>query len=255
MKFSYIPAEEIACWLPFSSSPFFIEDYFGNQALFPNTIPNTNEYRLLDLAILRAALRQSLNQSSTKEVNGTGDKGVLSQSLVLPDLVTVENEGIIIEPHIFHYAKNAREAVLVALDGLEPSTTQFFRRQGNSTVYLGLALCIEGELHGNEDMAHDALTVQFITGEKQTVPLKPDTLHWVAGQSGKEAQIEFSFSKATLNRKQKGNMSVVFGEIGMVVDTRGRPFAKPQPTDQGKARVSAWIKTIEDEQPRGEKSA
>lgn len=238
MDLIYLPAEEITCWLPFASSPFYVEDYFGNRQLYPTMTPLKNEYQLLDLAIIRAQLRRMLQE---KVVEGSTKDTLVS----LANYVTISNHGVTIESDLLRYSKDIREAVLTILDGIEPSSTQFFKRVGQSENFICNALCLEGTQIAKEPRPQKIL-ITFLTGEKKEVFVKPNTLTWLTSIPGDEALVEYDFNDATVSGKSSGSTSIIFGEAGFVVDTRGRPFEKPEDSLVGKAQIATWLGSLHD---------
>jgi len=137
-----------------------------------------------------------------------------------------------------------QEAILLVLDGLEPSTTAMFRQEVSEAVYLGQAICLEGEDLINKE--HEAkITVSFADDRKKTIALAMDRLYWWQATPGTEATLEYSFTKAQLNNKHKGKLSIVFGEVGIVIDTRGRSFDLPSNTPEGKKRLQQWLASLQ----------
>lgn len=236
MDIVFLSAEEISCWLPFASSPFFIEDYFGNRQLYPNMIPLKNEYRLLDQAIIRARLRTLLQEV-------TNDKKRDETLLSLANYLTVSNHGVTIEKDLLRFVTDIREAILVALDGIEPSSTHFFKRHGNDELVLCYALCLEETAIAKENRPQK-ITLVYPNGGKKEVRFEPNTVTWLQGKPNQEAVLEFEFDGAKIDGKDHGSIPIVFGEAGLVIDARGRPFDKPDPEQAGRAQMDKWLSSL-----------
>lgn len=237
MDITFLSAEEISCWLPFATSPFFVEDYFGNRQLYPTMIPLKTEYRLLDHAIIRARLRSLLQEVSV-------DKKKDETLLPLANYLTVSNHGVTLEKDLLRFVTDIRESILVALDGIEPSSTQFFKRHDNDEVFLCYALCLEG-IDIAKEKRPQKVTLTYATGEKKEVRFEPNTITWLQGKPSQEVVMEFEFETAKIDGKDHGSVPVVFGEAGLVIDARGRPFDKPDTEQLGRAQMARWLASLQ----------
>lgn len=238
MEIHFLAAEEISAWLPFASSPFFVEDYFGNRQLYPHTLPLKKEYRLLDQAIIRANIRRILFELA-------GEKRAQEALLTIGNYVTISNHGVTLEKDILHLVTDIREGVLIGLDGVEPSSTQFFKRVNDAEVFLCYALCLEGSDIAKERRPQ-RVTFTFGNGDKKVISFEPNTITWLQSEPNEEALLEFEFSGTTVNGKDHGSIPLVFGEAGLVIDARGRPFEKPDQALGGQAVMAKWLSSLND---------
>lgn len=240
MDLSYLPASEITCWLPVATSPFFVEDYYGNRLLYPKTLPSTEQYRLLDLAILRAQLRRlAAGQSEQAKLPDRKDQAATPTPMEVPGYFSVTEQGITIENNISRYCTDAKEVIAVLLDALEPSTTQFFLQKDQITSYLGFAVCLEGEV-GPLDGHHLSFQVTSESGKHVMLKIVPNDLVWCSWASQEEIIVSFRLTKARILGQHKGSVTIPWSSTGFVIDTRGRPFTVPDDSPQGKAKLLHW---------------
>lgn len=230
-KISLLPANDIACWLPFTSSPFFVEDYFGNMQLYPMVVPAKNEYKLLHHAIIRARLRQ-LSQEAKQKAEGT-------EPISFDQYVSVGNDGIVLTDILLQQSCDKRELVQVILDGLAPSSTYFMRQTNNQPRNVCWACCLEGVYTEG-----DTVQVRLENSKMYDIALKANQVLWLAMPEGTEAMLEYTLHKATVNGHKSGSVPFVFGEEGLVIDTRGRPLTAPDNTLAGHEQMKNWLAAI-----------
>lgn len=226
----FIAAHEISRWLPFTTSPFFVEDYYGNRTLYPQVVGTTKEYAYLEQAILRAILRKNV-----EEAVSTGNKK--EELTTVGEYITITEKGIVINSTMFGQVVDPRDIAHIVLDGLEPSSTYILASQPETV--LCYALCLEGTAFSDQTKPEE-ITITA-NGKKTILSISFDTLVWCMDQPGTEAIIDFSFHTASIDGKKNNSIPVVFGEVGLVIDSRGRPFDVPQDTSQGRERVKKWL--------------
>lgn len=242
MLLSYLPAEQINRWLPVSASPFFVEDYWGNRQLYPMQIPTSHEYKLLDHAILRALLRTYvINMAEGGTVaQRTPTATPTDHKHDISDFVTIKDYGIVIEPTITRLTSDDREAVQIILDGLEPSSTQIFKQVESQEQFLAYCISLEGEKLSRA-ASSETVTITVNKQNRHTVTLETDKIYWYMAAPGTPVDISYELQKATINDKRMGTISTMFGVCGLIIDTRGRPFAAPHDDVESHERVKKWL--------------
>lgn len=232
MEIFYLPASDIAPWVPFATSPYFIEDYLGNHILNSRIVPEANEYKMLDHAILRARLRYAAKNIDATQLEAAG-------AVVFSELVSVSDAGLVLLPALLKSVSDTKEAVQIILDGLEPSSTPIYSGEGDHAKFLCYAVCFEGEM-GGQITTEETVKVLFATGRVVDIPVRPDSLTWCLADP-QEAHLEFNLVHATINSKKSDSLPIAFGEMGIIIDSRGRPFTPPDVNEDGRKRLERWL--------------
>lgn len=263
-------------WLPFRISPGDLRDAVMNKALRPTTIPDDREELLLEQALAREALRLSFAQHAQFAGGLAGiredrsfDEGLSggrrAGRLVDPMVIDV----IIGSGGVLAHAPRAAQTAAMVIDAFAPegvtevakdsifmlphlgALAQLDERAARdvleSDCVVPLATCVAPVGAGRPGRAcldfalerGDGTTergkVPF--GEIRAVPLPPRT----------EAELivepERGFD-AGAGRSRPLRRRVRGGDVGVVLDCRGRPFAPPAGDEEAIAAQARWLEAM-----------
>ena len=204
--------ENVGRWLPGSVDPTTLADSLGNKQLYPQTVPVTKQDLYLELALLIEDLRKH------------------------PEDVLKDGK-IIVSEKLFTISPSRGELVLVVLNAVEPEGIKEIERLGTVIVPKGTVQKEQTVCEMKVDLGTtDTQTIQVMFDELVLIPLPPQ----------EKATVEIICKRPfSIEGKMKIKREVVGGEVGIVIDGRGRPFVPPAMDAQGRKRMLKWRKVLE----------
>jgi hypothetical protein len=256
---SHTSLEEINRWLTVEIADDYIRNYLHNKAIYPASIPATEEDLALELALARVVLRLALRKASN---NFPHKPGTAAPSF-LPSF-----DPIIASGSVITCAPTRAHSLMILLDALQPiGYTSIWLDQYNLLPALGAAATVNPLLAvqeaadviplgvvvspvGEASFGTPALRVRvtYESGETTTKEVKYGALEAIPLPVGKSA----SLAMQPLHRFDMGwgqghggsVKNVPGGPFGIVIDARGRPLRLT--TDPAKRRelLKKWLMTL-----------
>lgn len=224
--FSY---RDIGRWLPFAVDPASIEDFLANVAIYPQALP----VNVCELELYQALAREVLHwqKKEEKEVETVGD----------------EIQTLVIGEEILKICRNHKDGLLIALDGFLPEGIVEFFAHGENGLKVATAICFAGEGVWKKDKAGQVaqVTLDFGLSQKQKVILEADDLMLIPADAKEQIKIKIHCTGSLRIAKKKDlAIEATGGTVGIVFDTRGRPFKFPEFGGQGRERLILWRKSL-----------
>jgi uncharacterized protein (TIGR01319 family) len=263
--------ENILRWVPFEVDESDLRDRIKNKMIRPTTIPQTLEELQIEQAIAREALRLALDQhrqlavglkgvQTERDLSDVFDQASTGESLVAMmalDLI-IASGGV-----LSHAPKRAQTAAML-IDAFQPEgVTRLAVDSIFMMPHLGVLSTID-EKAANDVFDHDCLItlgtcIAPVGSASSGSACLSYELHTSDGdQSGSLAFGEIqqiilpSSGQMTLSPERgfdlgsgAGNaitVEVVGGEVGLILDGRGRPIAFPEGEQESAHR---WAKSLE----------
>ncbi|RPI32613.1 MAG: hypothetical protein EHM70_08520 [Chloroflexota bacterium] len=257
----YCRLEDISRWFTVEVPEGYVRNYLHNKAAHPAMIPATVE----DLAIEQGVARQTMQATVKRMAGKFPPKAARSSPVLLPWF-----EPVVASGSVFSNAPSRGQSLLMLLDGLQPTGISTFVLDQNkllpalgaassvnttlpvqvleSSNFLNLSTVIS--VTGQAQFGAPALRVKvtYEAGNQSTVNVKYGALEVIPLPAGQSATLHLQ----PLNRMdvgmggpgRGGNVRVVGGAFGVVIDARGRPLRLP--ADPGKRReiIKKWIWTL-----------
>ena len=253
--------EQIARWLPFSISPTEIADYLYNKAVHPDSIPMTAEDLAVEQALTRQILQTAL-QRAWRDFPGHIRRRFGAQ---LPYF-----EPILASGSVFSKAASPAQALLMLLDGIQPSgITTFVLDTNNLLPALGAAADLNPilsvqvlESYHFQPLATVITPTHHITkpgvpilrleiaiegGESGTVEIKTGTLRVISLRPGQTARLKvrpLRRADAGFGPGRRGTIAVNGSTIGLVIDARGRPVILPSDPAGRVEQNNHWLQVL-----------
>ena len=268
--------ENILRWVPFDIDHADLRNRIRNKTIRPTTIPQTLQELIVEQAIAREALRLAFEQHKqlAVELRGTQQQRTISEAFAQSEggetLVNMLGLDMIVgSGGVLSHAPRRQQAMLMMIDAFQPegltrlavdsifmmpqlgvlaqvnqeAATQVFER--DCLVHLGACIAPVGT--GNPGDA--CLSIRVEQAEKETViedvPFGQLRLYPLGvGQKAKVTlQPDRRFAVGA-DRGQPVETEVTGGVVGLVVDTRGRPFeASPDPKVRV-ANLKKWTEAL-----------
>jgi len=247
---------EISRWIDESISESEIEDFLGNKAVQPNTIPLTETELQLEMAIVRRIVQLAINKTKASwnwSQNGSG-----------PQL-----KQLLLHGNSLANASSPRLALLAVLDVLQPTGVFEVVADSNDVLpAMGLLATENPELvvqvlnHGalnrwgwvvapvgrgrknqtvltaivqSKDM--EGLPIEVSYGSLGVLPIAIDKEATITLKPASGFDIGFG-------RGKSGKIKIRGGAVGLVIDARGRPLPSPTKSDVHRKMVQQWSKEI-----------
>jgi hypothetical protein len=253
-----IRPEAMIRWLTFNPRhPDEIQNYVGNKSLFPHMVPGDANELEIEYALAREIIRRAVlgARGTWREARRRG---------LLPSFGTILISGSSITrtPHDGWSA-------LVALDGLLPvGVTRLLSdpynlapslgvlAQSNSTAVvqaldtgsfyeLGTVVSIAGRARKGEVVlrgsvkpqgSKDAQSFEVRYGDIAVIPLPRD----------RQCEVTIQPRRVELEPGQRGSrrFTANSGELGLILDARGRPWRFPRDAKERQDMLSAWQRSV-----------
>jgi uncharacterized protein (TIGR01319 family) len=256
--------ENIARWLPFEIEPSEVRNRLRNKMIRPTTIPQTYEDLLIEHAVSREALRLAFlhHKSLARDLVGVQQGGLdrlMSEQATGQTLVKMlELDMIIGSGGVLSHAPRRAQSALMMMDAYQPegitmltvdsifmmphlgvlsehvyeAAKEVFER--DCIVKIGTCIAPVGTGKVGEPcvtVKGNKIDVSVPFGQIKVVPInidetpelvvEPAKSFDVGGGKGKAVTVKrFDTSKG--HRDQTTNL--IDGQLGLIIDTRGRPF-------------------------------
>ncbi|MEA3349462.1 MAG: glutamate mutase L [Chloroflexota bacterium] len=257
----YIPLEKITPWLFTETPKETTRDYIYNKAVYPASIPTTEEDMAIEQAITRQIIRTAVHQvTSTPSFD---DKRPASG--LLPWC-----EPILVTGSVLTNAPTPGQSLLMLLDGLQPTgITTLVLDQNNiinslgaaaeanplltvqlleSNAFLNLATVIAPVGRTRIGAPILRINATLSDGKESSVEVKYGTIEVIPVPLGQSAKLHLRplhrFDVGMGGPGKSGRVHVSGGVLGIVIDARGRPLQLA--TDPGRRRemFKRWLWTL-----------
>jgi uncharacterized protein (TIGR01319 family) len=263
--------ESILRWVPLDVDEADLKDRIGNKMIRPTTIPQTMEELIVEQALAREALRLSFEQhrAFATELKGVQKRRTISDTFEQDGIAAVVNlqalDLLIGSGGVLSHAPRRAQTALMLIDSFQPelvtelavdsifmmpqlgvladvhrkAATEVFHR--DCLIRLGACLAPTGKYaHGKP-----CLRVQGTLPDGQTID---ETLQWgdlklIAYHSTEPVELQVEPMKNVhLGADTKGPQTVTMtgGEVGLILDCRGRPIVVPADTAARRQQLSQW---------------
>ncbi len=241
--------EDIIQWLPLHVAENVVQESLWQKSLFPASLPLTGESLAIEQGAARQALRYGMQQLAARW------SGLPAQF-----------DAVVASGAVFAGAATPGQALLMLLDGLQPSgLTDFYLDQNyllpglgaaaefnpvlpvqvldsGALLHLGTVLApISTAKYGTPILK---LSLDYGDGNVSRVEIKQGTLTVLPARSGQTLEVTCeALRKVEIDpRRKDGGMrlTVKGGACGVVIDARGRPLALPPDAPRRREMLKKW---------------
>ena len=268
--------ERILRWVPFEIDQGDLRNRIRNKTIRPTTIPQTLQELIVEQAIAREALRLAFEQHKqlAVELRGTQQQRTISEAFAQSEgggtLVNMFGLDMIVgSGGVLSHAPRRQQAMLMMIDAFQPegitrlavdsifmmpqlgvlaqvnqeAATQVFER--DCLVHLGTCIAPVGAAKPGET----CLSISVGQSEKETiiedVPFGQLRLYPLGvGQNAKVSLQPDRRFDVGANRGHPVETEVTGGVVGLVVDTRGRPFEVSPAPKLRVADLKKWTEAL-----------
>jgi hypothetical protein len=248
---------QVVRWLAIGLSENRVLDYLYNKALFPQSLPSSEE----DLAIEQAAARQVLRTAMRRSLTMFDPKAIYPLPGKIPWF-----DRIIVSGSVVTRAPLLEDSLLMILDGIQPVGIATVILDSNNlgaaigasadidpllsiqvletSAFVNLGTVITPTGSAREDNAvlriqikKDGQTAEFVevkAGALQTIPVANGEVVDVFVQPLQNTNIGLGNGRGGWIRR------VVGGLFGLVVDGRGRPIQLPTSFERRQEKILSW---------------
>lgn len=269
--------ENIMRWVPFEMDERDLRNRVKNKMIRPTTIPSLLEELMVEQACAREALRLSFDQHRSLAVGLKGIQqertigDVFDQSMTGETLVNLRDLDMLIgSGGVLSHAPRRQQTAMMLIDSFLPegltqltvdsifmmpqlgvlakvhedAALSVFER--DCLIYLGTCVAPTGKVKKNEPVLDFTLTMK--NGEKVSQTLKGGELTVVKLPVGETARLfvkpKWGFDMGAGDGKEIES-EVHGGVVGVIFDTRGRPFTMPKDNSERVKLVQSWYKAMD----------
>ena len=268
--------ENVMRWVPFEMDERDLRNRVKNKMIRPTTIPSLIEELIVEQACAREALRLSFDQHRSLAVGLKGVQqertigDVFDQTMTGESLVNLKDLNMLIgSGGVLSHAPRRQQTAMMLIDSFLPegitqltvdsifmmpqlgvlATVQeeaalsVFER--DCLIYLGTCVSPTGVVKKNEKVLQ--FTLEMPNGEKIERSLNGGELNVIPLAIGEVAKIhvkpEWGFDMGNGDGKEFTG-EVQGGVVGVIFDTRGRPFTLPKDNAERVNIVKSWYKAM-----------
>ena len=269
--------ENIMRWVPFEMDERDLRNRVKNKMIRPTTIPSLIEELMVEQACAREALRLSFDQHRSLAVGLKGIQqertigDVFDQSMTGETLVNLKDLNMLIgSGGVLSHAPRRQQTAMMLIDAFLPegitqltvdsifmmpqlgvlakvheeAALSVFER--DCLIYLGTCVAPTGNVKRDEAVLDFTLTKA--NGEKISKTLKGGELNVVPLAVGETAKLfvkpKWGFDMGNGDGREMES-EVHGGVVGLIFDTRGRPFTLPKDNAERVKLVKSWYKAMD----------
>lgn len=269
--------ENIMRWVPFEMDERDLRNRVKNKMIRPTTIPSLIEELMVEQACAREALRLSFDQHRSLAVGLKGIQqertigDVFDQSMTGESLVNLKDLNMLIgSGGVLSHAPRRQQTAMMLIDSFLPegitqltvdsifmmpqlgvlakvheeAALSVFER--DCLIYLGTCVAPTGNVKRDEPVLDFTLTKA--NGEKISKTLKGGELNVVPLAVGETAKLfvkpKWGFDMGNGDSREM-EAEVHGGVVGLIFDTRGRPFTLPKDNAERVKLVKSWYKAMD----------
>ncbi|NUQ70162.1 MAG: glutamate mutase L [Chthonomonadales bacterium] len=268
--------DNIKRWLPFEISDEELRNQLRNKMVRPTTIPQQLSDLLIEQAVAREALRLAFDHHKSLARGLTG----IQQQRTIGDAMTQEASGktlvdmmaldmIVGSGGVLSHSPRRGQAALMMMDAYQPegatlltvdsifmmpqlgilstvhpeAATQVFER--DCLVYLGTCVAPVGSAKQGEPCITVTIGDRSETVAFGTIKVVP--LGYVKdGSSNEPERVEAALQPARgfdvgAGRGRSRTITATGGEVGLIIDARGRPLTLPTEDVSRRAKIRSWL--------------
>lgn len=243
-------------WIDESLTPADVLDYVYDKSFHPNGVPLTESDLQIEQAMVRQMLAQMAKQMTDILASGKGD------SLALCRVLLVRGGGLLNTPRMGKTLLMVLDSlqpvgtfevvadplgVLPAMGVLAPHNPELVVQVLNSNVVqrLGWVVAPSGEAQAGQL----ALKVKLVLPDKERLDAEVafgtiETLPLMAGQRATVTLQPVSQLDIGAGPGQSRKLTIEGGQMGLIVDARGRPVIRAGSLEERRRQVARWLLSI-----------
>jgi hypothetical protein len=256
----------MARWLTFDlRHPDELHDYVNNKAMFPHIVPADQFDLEIEYALAREIVRRAVlgARATWRDVRRRG---------LLPSFGT-----ILVSGSTLTRTPNDGWTLLMALDGLLPvgvtrilsdpyslapslgaiaadNPTALVQVLDTGAFYdLGTVIAVAGRARKGEIVLRGSVKPEGSKGP-QSFDVRYGDIAIIPLQNGAKTEVTLQPRGVEIESGQRGarRITVTGGELGLILDARGRPWRFPRDPKERQAMIARWIESAVGQQVIGE---
>lgn len=252
--------ESLLRWLSYiPQSNDDVLNYIWNKSLFPHTVPATEEELEIEYALCREVVRRAA-LAARRSWHGARQRGLL------PPFGTIVLSGSTLTrpPHLGWSALNLLDAVLPVgiarllsdAHAMAPALGTIAPRAPVAVVQvletgaftdLGTVISLSGRARRGETVLRGSFKPKDQDGQSRSFAVKFGTLARIPLDYGRAYDLTLEPRRVeieTPDRKPPKRLTVTGGELGLIIDARGRPYRLPRDAEKRHQIMREWRQSL-----------
>lgn len=218
--------EKVGRWLPFLADPITIENFCANNALYPTQIPLDRRDLYFSLALLREKIRSELRKDEGRKTLENGE------------------ETIVLTPQLIRATPNLGLATCLAIDAFEPTKIcKILAETKSQEKRLGVVLSLTHVNQGRKEVAQVVLKFDKKADEKIKIP--PGEITVIPISEKQKVALFIHCGGAKILGRKSLKIKLQGGEVGIIIDSRGRPIDLAFGLAESRQKVARWMEVFE----------
>jgi hypothetical protein len=257
----FCPPRDLLRWLPYEASETRLRDYLHNKALYPRSVPSTQEDLWMEWAVVREMIRAVIRAASpTWRVPFTWPwpglippaEILIGSGAAIANVPRPGNAALLLldafqPPGVVRLALDAQN-MLCALGAAARINPLAVVQVLDSPAFprLGTAICPVGRSHPGDPVLRYRLT--YADGRQARGDVRFGTVEMVPLGLGQKAQLNLQlhrhFDLGLGGFGQGGGIAVEGGLAGLIIDARGRPLVFESDPARNRKLQEDWLAQI-----------
>ncbi len=258
---NHIRPENLIRWLTFTPErPEVIVDYVWNKSLYPHVIPSSPQELEIEYALARELTRHAV-LSARQSWRNARQQGLLPHF----DTIVLSGSTLTCTPSMDWSALLALDALLpvgisrvlldpwgiaTALGMIAPHSPQAFVQtlETGAFIDLGTVISISGRARRSEIVLRGSLRSED-TVKGEPFEVRCGTITTIPLAYGQQAELTLQPRRGEIEGMSRRRFNVTGGELGLIIDARGRPWRFPRDDEERRSLMREWQQAITRERP------
>ncbi|MEJ5241687.1 MAG: glutamate mutase L [Anaerolineales bacterium] len=252
--FSQVTVEEVLRWSPFDLPAHRVMDLAYQKAIYPQSIPATQEEMILELAFAREILRLGLRQLRQRYPDILPPLPSFEMILVGGAALTHSHFGASLLAILDAVQPAGLTSILLDPNGLLPMLGAIAERnsllpvhvlESNAFINLGTVVSVvAGGAYGTPVLRAQ---LTYENGTEARLEIRHGNLELIPLPAGDTARLSLQPARNVdigLGRGRSGTFTITGGTLGVILDARGRPLGLPEDVVRRRELAKKWLWTL-----------
>ncbi len=252
--FNQVTVEEILRWSPYDLPAHRVMDLAYQKALYPQSIPATQEEMILELAFVREILRLGVRQLRQRYPDVLSPLPFFEMILVGGAALTHSHFGAALLAVLDAIQPAGLTSILLDPNGLLPMLGAIAERNSllpvhvlESNAFINLGTVVSVVASGAYGTPILRAQITYENGTEARLEIRHGNLELIPLPAGETARLSLQPARNVdigLGRGRSGTFTITGGTLGVIIDARGRPLGLPEDVVRRRELAKKWLWTL-----------